>query len=635
MRQLFRIASLGIVAVCGLVLSVRAQVNPPNVVVSSRAPATRSLSTASRIQRTVDSLQRLTQPEYYKALFTAKKSPARSPGARLQADVCNTYLCTIPATPLSVSLTSSGPLTCTVTSATLTATSNPVTGGTYTFAGPDGPVSSSGNTALVTQAGNYTVTFSKPGSQSATATATVTDSRALTATISGALTVCAGGTTSLTASGGNTFLWSNQATTATVSVTAGVYSVTVTTGSCQAVASATVSTTQCAPTNTAPVATVNASQTATVGRAFSYTVNAFTDAETPNSLTYSALLNPANLGLSFDPATRVISGTPSQPGPVSVTVTATDSGSLSASTSFSITVNPAPVVVTPLALTLTASPQTLLTTGTTTLSATVSGGTSPYGYSFTGPGSLTANGNTAQVASLTAGVQTFTVVVTDASTPVNQTATATVSVSVTSPPPVNTAPVATTNASQTAIVGQAFAYTVNAFSDAETPNSLTYSASISPANGLSFNAATRTISGTPSLTGVSTVTVTATDSGSLSVSTSFSITVNPAPVVVTPLALTLSASPTMVLTTGITTLSATVSGGTFPYRYTFSGPGTITQNITSNTASVSALSAGVQTFTVVVSDASTPASQTSTATVSVTVTEANTAPTVANAVPPP
>lgn len=93
--------------------------------------------------------------------------------------------------------------------------------------------------------------------------------------------------------------------------------------------------------------------------------------------------------------------------------------------------------------------------------------------------------------------------------------------------PPNTAPVTATNASQTATVGLPFSYTANTFTDAETPTSLTYSASISPANGLSFDPATRIISGTPSLSGVSTVTISAMDSGSLSASTSFTITVKP------------------------------------------------------------------------------------------------------------
>jgi hypothetical protein len=380
--------------------------------------------------------------------------------------------------------------------------------------------------------------------------------------------------------------------------------------------------------NTPPVATANANQTATVGVAFSYTVNAFTDAETPNGLTYTASINPAN-GLSFNAGTRVISGTPSMSGVTSVTVTATDPGSLSASTTFTITVSPAPVI--PLALTFTASPNMILTTGTTTLSATVSGGNTPYSYVFSGPGTInqSSGSNTATVSGIPAGVQTFTVVASDATSPTSQTISGTVSVTVSQ---ANTAPVATANANQTATVGVAFSYTVNAFTDAETPNGLTYTASINPANGLSFNSGTRVISGTPSMSGVTSVTITATDPGSLSASTTFTITVSPAPVI--PLALTFTASPNMILTTGTTTLSATVSGGNTPYSYVFSGPGTINQSSGSNTATVSGIPAGVQTFTVVASDATSPTSQTISGTVSVTVSQANTPPTVANPVSP-
>ncbi|WP_020603088.1 ExeM/NucH family extracellular endonuclease [Spirosoma spitsbergense] len=214
----------------------------------------------------------------------------------------------------------------------------------------------------------------------------------------------------------------------------------------------------------------------------------------------------------------------------------------------------------PLALTFTASPTMLTTSGTTTLSATVSGGTSPYSYTFTGPGTITPSGNTASVSGIPAGVQTFTVVASDATAPTSQTISGTVSVTVTQ---ANTAPVATANANQTATVGVAFSYTVNAFTDAETPNSLTYTASINPANGLSFDANSRVISGTPSMSGVSSVTVTATDPGSLSASTSFTITVSPAG---TP-------PPTATFSiTGVTTVSCeTISAGqrrvTFTPRY--------------------------------------------------------------------
>ncbi|PRY20215.1 Calx-beta domain-containing protein, partial [Spirosoma oryzae] len=182
------------------------------------------------------------------------------------------------------------------------------------------------------------------------------------------------------------------------------------------------------PLNTAPVATVNTNQTATVGTAFTYTVNAFTDTETPTGLTYAAVIDPAN-GLSFDPATRIISGTPTASGVSSVTVTATDPGSLSATTTFTITASPTPV--TALTVTATANPTQLLTSGSTTITASVSGGKAPYNYSFTGPGTITANGNTATVAGLPAGEQTLTVTVTDATTPTAQTSFTTVSLTVT------------------------------------------------------------------------------------------------------------------------------------------------------------------------------------------------------------
>ncbi|MBO0949819.1 cellulose binding domain-containing protein [Fibrella forsythiae] len=185
-----------------------------------------------------------------------------------------------------------------------------------------------------------------------------------------------------------------------------------------------------------------------------------------------------------------------------------------------------------------------------------------------------------------------------------------------SPTPTNTAPISTTNADQNASVNTPFSYTVNAFTDAETPNSLTYSASFSAANGLSFNPATRVISGTPTAPGSISVTIKATDPGSLSATTSFVINV-------TrrvgggggSLSLTLTATPTRLLTTEATSLSAAVTGGTagVPYSYTFSGPGTIRPS--GNTAQVSALPAGVQTFTVVAANGD----RTVTGTVSVTV----------------
>jgi hypothetical protein len=89
----------------------------------------------------------------------------------------------------------------------------------------------------------------------------------------------------------------------------------------------------------------------------------------------------------------------------------------------------------------------------------------------------------------------------------------------------NTAPSTTGLANQTIITGQSVQLDVApAFSDDETPGSLTFTATGLP-TGLSLTGSV--ISGSTSLTGIATVTIRATDPGSLSISTQFTLTVLP------------------------------------------------------------------------------------------------------------
>ena len=91
--------------------------------------------------------------------------------------------------------------------------------------------STGAQTALITvsNAGYYSVTVSLPNGCSASANANVSINPQPVPTISGNTTICQGETTTLTANGGVSYRWSNNATAASISVgTSGLYSVTVT-----------------------------------------------------------------------------------------------------------------------------------------------------------------------------------------------------------------------------------------------------------------------------------------------------------------------------------------------------------------------------------------------------------------------
>lgn len=86
------------------------------------------------------------------------------------------------------------------------------------------------------------------------------------------------------------------------------------------------------------------------------------------------------------------------------------------------------------------------------------------------------------------------------------------------------APVASRIQSQTAFVGQPLSYTIPAFGD-NNLDSLTYKLTGSLPGSLSFNAASRIITGTTTTTGISSLSIAATDPGGLSAVAAFTITV--------------------------------------------------------------------------------------------------------------
>ncbi|QKZ13103.1 putative Ig domain-containing protein [Spirosoma sp. KUDC1026] len=277
--------------------------------------------------------------------------------------------------------------------------------------------------------------------------------------------------------------------------------------------------------------------------------------------------------------------------------------------------------VTPLALTLTAVPTQVTAAGSVNLLATVTGGTAPFSYTFSGPGTITVSGNSATITGLPTGLQTFTVTVADATTPTPQTITQTASVSVSANP---TAPFAITGVT-----------TISCATLTAGSRQLTFTPQYTGLTGQPVTFAVQnelsptTSAGPYSLrlyTDNPVVTLRASQAGT---ETSFvynwlAICNGTTPPASQPLALTLTAVPTQVTATGSVNLLATVTGGTAPFSYTFSGPGTIT--VSGNSATVTGLPTGLQTFTVTVADATSPTRQTITQTASVSVSATSTAP---------
>ncbi|GAB3899555.1 beta strand repeat-containing protein [Spirosoma agri] len=488
----------------------------------------------------------------------------------------------------SASLASSGGLSCSATSVTLTASPN---GQSYRFSEGATPIGTT-NQATVTTAGIYSVTVLSGNGCSSVASTTVTGDQtpptvAITPT-SGTLT-CQSPTLTLTATTSvPTLRWSSGQTTPSITVNvAGTYSVTVTNTA-----------TGCTNTTSVAVSQDNSQPTVSI---------------TPSTATLTCGLPTATLtantsasSLTWNTGQTTSSISVSLAGTYSVTVTsangcmamtqATVSGTTDAPTAPILTASPSttttnqPITVTTNGCTggvinwtalggagqANGNTYTLSQPGNYTLSATCSlnGCTSssstplsvqirPGGFAITGVGMVNcqlideAKGGyqvqfTAQYAGQNSNPISFSVVNELAPT----TAPAPYALRLYTDNPVitlvatqagngearfaynwlascqsgtspNQPPTTTSIPNQTIVQGQGYQLQLTSYFSDPDGQALSFQASGLPA-GLTL--AGSVISGTPSQTGVSTVNVTALDPGGLQVSTSFQLTVNPMPV---------------------------------------------------------------------------------------------------------
>jgi len=271
-----------------------------------------------------------------------------------------------------------------------------VTGGTspYTYHWNTSATTSSISSLT---AATYSVTVTDAHLCTTTASATLTQpSATLTATSGGTHVSCNGGNNgaaSVTASGGTTaytYLWSNSATTSSlISKTAGIYSVTVTDAhGCTATSSFTI---------TQPTAL-----SATCGGA---NVSCHGGSNGSASVTASGGTSAYTYHWSNSATTTSISSLAS--GIYSVTVT--DAHACTSSSFYTVTQPSAN-------LTDSASSNTpVCLDSTLTLSSTVSGGTSSYTYSWTGPNSFSSTvANPSISSATTSATGTYSLTVTDA-----------------------------------------------------------------------------------------------------------------------------------------------------------------------------------------------------------------------------
>ena len=274
------------------------------------------------------------------------------------------------------SLVSSGTLSCAVTSVTLTASPN---GLSYIFSGP-GIVSRSGNQAIVNASGTYSVTVSN-GSNGCSSVASVNvmqDNTTPVATISASpspMLTCTQTSLTLTAGGGNAYLFSgpgvvSQSSNMAVVNASGTYSVTVTNTAAGCFSTTSISISQ---DNTIPSASLASSGT------LSCAVTSVTLTANPNGQSYRFSAGASQIGASNQ-------ATVSSPGLYSVTVVSGNGCTGVASVSV-VQDNTVPLA------TISASPSTTLTCTQTSLTLTVGGGNA---YAFS-PNVASQSGNIAVV----------------------------------------------------------------------------------------------------------------------------------------------------------------------------------------------------------------------------------------------